>query len=115
MSAVLELLRKPDAVEPTYLELRRVVGSETNRPFKRKHQTHIRKLEGIRSRLLQEEARFIPCLTIHQAKGREWNEVGVRLTEAETDLLRDGLSSAEENHRKLYVALTRARRSTVLV
>ncbi len=57
----------------------------------------------------------IPGMTIHQAKGREWNHVGIRLNSAELGFLKDGLDPTQESHRTLYVALTRARDSVTLV
>jgi DNA helicase-2/ATP-dependent DNA helicase PcrA len=53
--------------------------------------------------------RVVPGMTIHQAKGREWAHVGVRLTETEVRSLAGGLSQDIEGNRALYVALTRAR------
>ena len=50
-------------------------------------------------------------MTIHHAKGREWDNVGVRLSDAEQRRLATGLSQQESSDRALYVALTRARRS----
>jgi DNA helicase-2/ATP-dependent DNA helicase PcrA len=64
---------------------------------------------------LRNSSRLVPGLTAHQAKGREWDVVGVRLTDAECAVLRQGLRADSEDHRKLYVALTRARTRTVLV
>lgn len=57
----------------------------------------------------------VPGMTIHQAKGREWNQVGVRLTDGEMEILGGGLDPAVESNRALYVALTRARNSITLV
>ncbi|MCI3928904.1 UvrD-helicase domain-containing protein [Streptomyces sp. AN091965] len=59
-------------------------------------------------RRLTEDA-LIPGLTYHQAKGREWNTVGIKLSPAEASALANGLKSDDENHRGLYVGLTRAR------
>lgn len=52
---------------------------------------------------------LIPGLTIHQSKGREWDHVGVRLSDREANRLAAGLDAAAEGDRALYVALTRAR------
>ena len=57
----------------------------------------------------------IPGMTIHQAKGREWNAVGVRLKQAQKDRLRRGLSENNPDDRALYVALTRARENVRIV
>lgn len=52
---------------------------------------------------------LVPGMTIHQAKGREWDHVGVRLRDAEIVRLANGLDRDVESDRALYVALTRAR------
>jgi DNA helicase-2/ATP-dependent DNA helicase PcrA len=54
-------------------------------------------------------------MTVHQAKGREWNLVGVALQDSHIEHLQRGLSSAESLHRQLYVACTRARDRTVAI
>lgn len=59
--------------------------------------------------------KLVPGLTVHQAKGREWNNVGISLSEAETGRLGTGLSHTKELDRTVYVGLTRARRTTVVV
>jgi DNA helicase-2/ATP-dependent DNA helicase PcrA len=59
--------------------------------------------------------RLVPGMTIHQAKGREWEHVGVQLTSAEVAVLSAGLDQSMENHRALYVALTRARHGVTAV
>ncbi|MFJ9968530.1 3'-5' exonuclease [Streptomyces avermitilis] len=69
----------------------------------------------MRARLHTSASRIVPGLTAHQAKGREWDAVGVCLTGPEHETLRQGLSSDSEDHRKLYVALTRAKRMTTAV
>jgi DNA helicase-2/ATP-dependent DNA helicase PcrA len=57
----------------------------------------------------------VPGMTIHQAKGREWNQVGLRLTDGEIGILGGGLDPAVESNRALYVALTRARDAVTLI
>lgn len=57
----------------------------------------------------------IPGMTIHQAKGKEWPAVGVRLKPAQVERLRIGLTETNPDDRALYVALTRASRSARLV
>jgi DNA helicase-2/ATP-dependent DNA helicase PcrA len=51
-------------------------------------------------------------MTVHQAKGREWDRVGIRITDRERAILAAGLDSSAEAHRPLYVACTRARYQT---
>jgi DNA helicase-2/ATP-dependent DNA helicase PcrA len=57
----------------------------------------------------------IPGMTIHQAKGKEWTAVGVRLKDAQVDRLRVGLTETNPDDRALYVALTRASQIARLV
>lgn len=52
---------------------------------------------------------LVPGLTIHQAKGREWDNVGLVLNSAEEVRLASGLTKDSEADRALYVALTRAK------
>ena len=54
-------------------------------------------------------------MTIHQAKGREWDRVGVRLRESDAARLTAGLDRNIESDRVLYVALTRARYDVCMV
>ncbi|MCA1702177.1 MAG: hypothetical protein LC808_02465 [Actinobacteria bacterium] len=58
---------------------------------------------------------LVPGMTIHQAKGREWDRVGVSLAPSEQGRLSAGLSRDAEGDRALYVALTRARFGVSLV
>ena len=59
--------------------------------------------------------RLVPGMTPHQAKGREWDNVGVCLTASELKRLRAGLRQDCEADRCVYVALTRARRGITRV
>lgn len=74
----------------------------------------VRRLALLATRLRSDRP-LIPGMTIHQAKGREWDHVGVRLTEGERGRLDRGLDQSSETDRALYVALTRARDSVSLV
>jgi len=60
-------------------------------------------------------AHLIPGMTIHQAKGREWANVGVYLQPDEEHHLAAGLSRERPSDRALYVGLTRAKRSVYRV
>ena len=60
-------------------------------------------------------AHLIPGMTIHQAKGREWANVGVYLQPDEEHHLAAGLSRDRPSDRALYVGLTRAKRSVCRV
>lgn len=55
----------------------------------------------------------VPGMTVFQAKGREWERVGVILTRAQRALLSTGLHELEDEHCVVYVALTRARRECI--
>jgi DNA helicase-2/ATP-dependent DNA helicase PcrA len=64
---------------------------------------------------VRSDAKVVPGMTIHQAKGREWDRVGVRLSEGEISRLAAGLDKAVESDRALYVALTRAKSAVGMV
>lgn len=55
---------------------------------------------------------YIPGLSFHQAKGREWRCVDVALDAGAQQIVQAGLDSSEEDHRKIYVGLTRGSEST---
>ena len=65
-------------------------------------------LSRLAARLNQETV--IPGLTVFQAKGREWERVGVVLSRAQLAALASGLRALEEEHCIIYVAITRAKR-----
>lgn len=71
-------------------------------------QRQVDRLAALAARLHSARS-LVPGMTIHQAKGREWDNVGVRLSATEVGHLATGLDSDVETHRLLYVALTRAR------
>ncbi len=71
----------------------------------------VAQLTRLAVRLDQDE--LIPGLTVFQAKGREWESVGVVLSRSQMDLLKSGLHALDDEHCVLYVALTRARRVCV--
>lgn len=54
--------------------------------------------------------KLIPGLTVFQAKGREWDRVGVVLSTGQRTALAEGLRSDHEEHCITYVAVTRARK-----
>ncbi|WP_158675589.1 3'-5' exonuclease [Nocardia stercoris] len=64
-------------------------------------------LDFLRARLKCRD--LIPGLTVHQAKGREWDRVGVVLNSEQEHMLGEGLRELEPEHCVLYVALTRAK------
>lgn len=68
-------------------------------------------LSALRLRLAQND--LIPGLTVHQAKGREWESVGYAMSPKDALLLAGGLEPLVEDHCVIYVALTRARLACV--
>ncbi|WP_166785613.1 MULTISPECIES: ATP-dependent helicase [Cryobacterium] len=72
------------------------------------------RLKPLRARLL-EPGQLVIGMTVHQSKGREWDNVGVVFTESELQHVSKGLSVNSEPDRVCYVALTRARESTFLL
>lgn len=113
---VVEILRpggKP-AVNAAYLRLVEVVKTVSSCDLRPLHWRYTDRLALLQKRLAY-LGRPVPGLSTHQAKGGEWDGVGVRLTDAERALLVGGLSHEEDTHRKLYVACARARRRTVEV
>jgi len=87
------------------------VRTESPRYFPSVHHSHVGRLENLRDRL--NASRLIPGMTVHQAKGREWDRVALRLSDEGRATLAAGLSKGNEAHRLLYVACTRARDTTV--
>lgn len=116
LQRVAEILRigGKQAVKAAYDELVKVVGILSPRALRPAHAAHTKRLALIQERLAY-PGRPVPGLTTHQAKGGEWESVGVRLTDGERAALAGGLSVQEDTHRKLYVACTRAHRRTVEV
>jgi DNA helicase-2/ATP-dependent DNA helicase PcrA len=102
------------SVKNAYLKLVGVVAKVSARTLRPPHKAYTSRLA-----LLQERISFtgrpVPGLTTHQAKGGEWDVVGVRLRDNERAALGAGLSVTEDMHRKIYVACTRARYRTIEV
>lgn len=114
LQGVVETLRPGgrDAVRAAYLQLVDVVGQVSARALRAPHPSHTKRLEQLQKRLVY-PGRPVPGLTTHQAKGGEWEIVGLCLRPDERAALNAGLSSTEDMHRKIYVACTRAHRRTV--
>ncbi|MCA0291160.1 MAG: UvrD-helicase domain-containing protein [Actinobacteria bacterium] len=68
-------------------------------------------VDALRVRLQRDD--LVPGLTVHQAKGRQWERVGVALSARDEAMLASGLQPLVEDHCVLYVALTRAQESCV--
>lgn len=67
------------------------------------------------ARRLRCDSPSTPGLSVHNAKGCEWDHVGVSLTERDRNALANGLDVNEPMDRVVFVALTRAKHTTVLV
>ena len=91
-----------------------LVSRYSARPFPSTHWRYTQRLGMLRERLVTRH-RCTIGMTVHQAKGREWDTVGIRLSDAERGRLAAGLNRAQESDRQLYVACTRARYRTVEV
>lgn len=104
----------PAAIKAAYLELVAVIGNVSARFLRPPHVAHTKRLEMLQSRMTH-PGRPVPGLTTHQAKGGEWDIVGVSLRDGERKALGVGLSVTEDMHRKIYVATTRARYRTIEV
>lgn len=102
------------AVRAAYLQLVAVMSTVSARTLRAPHAAHTSRLAALQSRMTH-AGRPVPGLTTHQAKGGEWNIVGVALRDAERKALGTGLRVTEDLHRKIYVASTRARFRTVEV
>jgi DNA helicase II / ATP-dependent DNA helicase PcrA len=116
MQEVVELLRIPGkaALNNAYRKMSDVVSTVSPRILRPAHAAHTGRLAAIARRILY-SGRPVPGLTTHQAKGREWDVVGLCLAASEQEALAGGLNVGAETHRQLYVACTRACRATVAV
>jgi DNA helicase-2/ATP-dependent DNA helicase PcrA len=115
LGGVIETLQSsaPDAIRTTFTGLSDVLQVVTGRPLGSPVHDDLLRLGYLRERL--QTSALTPGLTTHQAKGREWDCVGVRLDVDEALSLQAGLVASLESNRKIYVACTRARRETFAV
>lgn len=102
----------PAATREAYAMLCEAVHSLSPRRLRPAHHAHTNRLKLLGQRI-RGASLLVPGLTIHQAKGREWDRVGVKLDDFERERLRNGLTVAADADRRLYVALTRARYRTM--
>lgn len=72
-------------------------------------------LMGNVARRLRYTGSFTKGLSVHQAKGCEWDHVGAYLDDRDRSSLTQGLDQNNPHDRVVYVALTRAKHTTVLV
>ena len=76
-----------------YQSLVAAIRSESRREFPAVHWRYTQRLDDLRSRLSY-FGQLIPGMTVHQAKGREWNRVGIRLSEEDRATLAAGLRAS---------------------
>lgn len=116
LQSTLQRLAGQDDLSEVWTALVRTVAATAHLEPSEGHKRTPRKALGhLRTRLHVQHERLVLGLTCHQAKGREWDRVGVRLEESDAAALRKGLDPGDEDHRALYVALTRARHLSVMV
>jgi DNA helicase-2/ATP-dependent DNA helicase PcrA len=95
------------SVTAAYGQMANLVSHISPRRLRPAHHSHTSRLALVQSRLAY-PGRPVPGLTTHQAKGGEWEAVGVRLAPEERNTLTGGLKVGRDTDRKLYVACTRA-------
>lgn len=97
-----------------YSEMCEVMGDILDREFPPPHWKRQIYFKWLKSRLLSDSP-LVPGLTVHQAKGREWDKVGLVLADSELSSLGVGLDPDRASNRRLYVACTRARHESLCV
>ncbi|MEU2797522.1 UvrD-helicase domain-containing protein [Streptomyces sp. NPDC007117] len=115
LDAILAQLADSDDLPTVLANLTAAIATESPVRIPSRHRHHIERLQQLRARLLHPFEDLVLGLTTHQAKGREWDTVAVRLEDSDRRALLRGLNRESEDHRKLYVALTRARRQSLAV
>jgi len=121
LGGVVEALSQTDATAAaTALALLRQAVKElgaSRRPPTGRGDSDQRQLDRLAALALRIRSggQLVPGMTIHQAKGREWDFVGVRLSSSELASLASGLDQSREQDRAVYVALTRARHGVGLL
>lgn len=113
---VIEALLQPGIKGPKggYIALVELIATESDAAFRPVRGNYTKRLAWLRERL-ELDGDLILGLSVHQAKGREWDTVGLALKPSHVEHLTNGLSHTETTHRELYVACTRARVRTVAV
>ena len=105
-------LREGEAESQVLDDLREAIKSfGVRRPSRlsdEKEAAAVLQLARLAARLNQ--SNVIPGLTVFQAKGREWDRVGIVLSRAQVATLAAGLHELDEEHSIIYVAITRAKR-----
>ncbi|ORW86909.1 hypothetical protein AWB92_24805 [Mycobacterium sp. IEC1808] len=114
LAGVLEMVEaagNKDDWNHAYRALVSVIEPASRVTFPKVHANYTARLKLLQPRI-RAAGQAIPGMTVHQAKGREWDVVACRFTDSEVEHLARGLTNANEKHRQLYVACTRARYAT---
>lgn len=116
MQAIVDVLSTSDMAAPkeAYELLHSVLTNVSPRELRNAHHSYTSRLRLIQNRL-NSAVQLTPGLTTHQAKGQEWDVVGLRLTTGQHTAVSAGLDPANDDHRKLCVAGTRARAATRII
>lgn len=115
LNPVVQRLSSSDSPDEIHRALSEALDLAARRPLRNPMVSADRlRIEALQDRLMGAEA-LVPGMTIHQAKGREWDYVAVCLDRRERETLARGLSHEWEADRKTYVACTRARMRTFAV
>ncbi len=121
LASVIETLSQPHTESPrrALAELRlamRALGAPRRPPSgsATAEQRQLDRLAALSLRVRSSQ-HLLPGMTIHQAKGKEWDRVGVTFSDAQIGRLGAGLDQTIEGDRAMYVALTRARQYVRLV
>lgn len=115
LNAIVQRLQTGDTADDIHHQLSDALRLVAGRPLRHTIVYDDRqRIEALRQRVLGSET-LAPGMTIHQAKGREWNYVAVRLQPSQQEELGRGLNYQREQARTIYVACTRARRQTFAV
>src|SRR5579884_2220915 len=91
----------------------KVLGAKRRPPSSSTDEQQIERLSWLSARMRTDRL-LIPGMTIHQAKGREWDRVGLILNDTQLARLDAGLDRERDSDRALYVAVTRARYNACL-
>lgn len=111
LGSLIRSLREGTAATQVLDDLRESIKSfgvsKPRRLTEEKEAAAAQQLVRLTARLNQ--SNVIPGLTVFQAKGREWDRVGVVLSPSQVATLASGLHELDEEHSVIYVAITRAR------
>ncbi len=100
LAGILEMLKAPGrpAAATAWTDLTRILNQVSPRQFRTANWRYTDRLQLVAARL-RHQHRPVPGLTTHQAKGREWDTVGFRLTDSQAALLAQGLDAGDDTAR----------------